>query len=58
MLPLLAPKGCCRLQVGPAPPRELVEGRVVVFDDSWEHQAFSDTDRMVLIVDVPRTLIG
>lgn len=54
MLPLIAPPGCCRLQVGPMEPRELIEGRVIVFDDSWEHQAFADSDRMVLIVDVPR----
>ena len=54
MLPLVAPPGCCRLQVGPAAPRTLVEGKVIVFDDSWEHQAFADADRMVLILDVPR----
>ena len=58
MLPLVAPPGCCRLQVGPGAPRELVEGRVIVFDDSWEHQAWADTDRMVLIVDVPRSQIS
>ena len=55
MLPLIAPAGCCRLQVGPSNPRTLVEGEVLVFDDSWEHQAYADADRMVLIVDVPRT---
>ena len=50
----VAPRGCCRLQAGSGPPRELVEGKVLVFDDSWEHQAWADADRMVLIVDVPR----
>ena len=35
-------------------PRTLVEGRVLVFDDEL-HQAYADADRMVLIVDVPRT---
>jgi len=56
MLPLIAPPGCCHLQVGPTAPRALVEGKVLVFDDSWEHQAWAGADRMVLIVDVPRTL--
>ena len=58
MLPLVAPPGCCRLQVGAGPPRELVEGRALVFDDSWEHQAWADANRMVLIVDVPRHAAG
>ena len=51
MLPLVAPQGCCKLQVGPET-RSLEEGRVLVFDDSWEHQAWTDAHRVVLIVDV------
>ena len=50
----MAPAGCCRMQVGASSPRTLIEGRVIVFDDSWEHQAWADAERMVLIVDVPR----
>ena len=54
MLPLIAPAGCCQLQVGPHAARELIEGRVLCFDDGWEHQAWADADRLVLIVDVYR----
>ena len=47
MLPLIAPRGCCRLQVGPAAPREMVEGKVVIFDDSWEHQVSQSVSQSV-----------
>ena len=41
-IPLVVPKGC-RLRVG-AETREVVEGRAMIFDDSFEHEAWNDGD--------------
>ena len=53
-LALLVPEGDCALRVGAEPPRRWEEGRVLLFDDSFEHDAYNDTDapRLVLIVDL------
>jgi aspartate beta-hydroxylase len=54
-LPLLVPEGGnCRLRVG-SEERVLREGEAIVFDDSYEHEAFNDDPhdcRVVLIVDM------
>lgn len=54
-LPLYVPeeKNSCRLRVGDET-RASVEGRVVVFDDSFEHEAWNDSkkSRVVLIFDI------
>jgi len=53
-LPLVVPEGKCRLRVGDDV-RELVEGECIVFDDSYEHEAWNDdpaSSRLVLILDV------
>jgi len=51
-LPLVVPPGC-RFRVG-AETREWREGRAWVFDDTFEHEAWNDSDepRVVLIFDV------
>lgn len=45
-LPILAPgKGLSRLRVG-SETREAVAGRALVFDDSFEHEAWNDSDTL------------
>jgi len=53
-LPLIVPPGC-GFRVGNEV-REWVEGRLLVFDDTIEHEAWndSDEDRVVLIFDIGR----
>ena len=53
-LPLLVPEGDCMMRVGNDPPRKWVEGKVCLFDDSFEHEVWNSTDkpRLVLIVDL------
>ena len=53
-LPLIVPKGC-RFRVGNEV-REWEEGKLLIFDDTIEHEAWndSDEDRIVLIFDVWR----
>lgn len=53
-IPLVVPKGC-RLRVG-AEAREVVEGRTMIFDDSFEHEAWNDGDsvRAVLLFEIWR----
>lgn len=53
-LPLLVPRGGgSRLRVG-GEERQLEEGRLLVFDDSFEHEAWNDSDqaRVILIFDI------
>lgn len=48
-------EGCCRLRVENVT-RRWEEGRVLVFDDSFEHEVWHDGschDRIVLSVDIP-----
>lgn len=53
-LPLLVPKGKCRLRAGD----QVIyaqEGKCYIFDDSFEHEAWNDDDtssRIVLIIDI------
>ena len=53
-IPLVVPPGC-RLRVG-AETREVVEGRAMIFDDSFEHEAWNDGDsvRAVLLFEIWR----
>jgi aspartyl/asparaginyl beta-hydroxylase (cupin superfamily) len=53
------PPGACRIRVG-NDVRNWVEGKSLVFDDTWEHEAWNDTDstRVVLFVDFKRPLRG
>jgi aspartyl/asparaginyl beta-hydroxylase (cupin superfamily) len=53
-LPLIVPPGC-RFRVGDEV-REWEEGKLLIFDDTIEHEAWneSDEDRIVLIFDVWR----
>jgi hypothetical protein len=53
-LPLLVPHGECAMRVGRAPPRGWVEGEPLLFDDSFEHEVWNETEapRLVLIVDL------
>ena len=57
-IPLVVPKGC-RLRVG-AETREVVEGRAMIFDDSFEHEAWNDSDsvRAVLLFEIWRPEIS
>ena len=53
-LPLVVPEGQCRLRVGDET-RIVEEGKCMIFDDSFEHEAWNDdskTTRIVLILDV------
>ncbi|MFD6163273.1 aspartyl/asparaginyl beta-hydroxylase domain-containing protein [Nocardia sp. NPDC060256] len=52
-LPLRVPAGDCAIEVG-GTTRRWAEGRCLLFDDSFEHQAwnYGDGDRIVLVVDV------
>ena len=47
-LPLIVPEKC-RLRVGNSV-RDVVEGKLMVFDDSIEHEAFNDSDEMRVIL--------
>jgi beta-hydroxylase len=53
------PAGKARIRVG-ADVRPWQEGKSLVFDDTWEHEAWNDTDgtRVVLFVDFKRPLRG
>ena len=53
-LPLVVPEGKCRLRAGDEV-RTLEEGKCVIFDDSFEHEAWNDdpeAPRIVLILDI------
>jgi aspartate beta-hydroxylase len=52
-LPLLVPDGDCAIRVG-EDTRRWEEGRCIVFDDSFDHEAWNHTssERVVLIVDL------
>lgn len=57
-LPLIVPAGHhCSLRVGDET-REWEEGKLMIFDDSFEHEAWnkSDKDRVVLMFDIPNPL--
>jgi len=59
-LPLLVPdKALCGLRVGDQT-RQWEEGELLVFDDSFEHEAWNKTDkpRAVLMFDIPNPLWG
>jgi len=49
----------CRIRVG-NDIRNWAEGETLVFDDTWEHEAWNDTDgtRVVLFIDFKRPLSG
>jgi beta-hydroxylase len=51
------PRGACRIRVGDEI-RSWEEGRSMIFDDTYEHQVWNDTDgiRAVLFLDVVRPL--
>ena len=53
-IPLVVP-GECRLRVG-AETREVVEGKAMIFDDSFEHEAWNDSNsvRAVLLFEIWR----
>jgi aspartyl/asparaginyl beta-hydroxylase (cupin superfamily) len=53
-IPLVVPAGC-RLRVG-AETREVIEGKAMIFDDSFEHEAWNDGDavRAVLLFEIWR----
>jgi Aspartyl/Asparaginyl beta-hydroxylase len=57
-VPLVVPNGC-RLRVG-AETREVVEGKAMIFDDSFEHEAWNDGDavRAVLLFEIWRPEIS
>jgi hypothetical protein len=57
-IPLVVPDGC-RLRVG-AETREVVEGRAMIFDDSFEHEAWNHGDavRAVLLFEIWRPEIS
>ena len=57
-IPLVVPKGC-RLRVG-AETRDVVEGQAMIFDDSFEHEAWNDGDavRAVLLFEIWRPEIS
>jgi aspartyl/asparaginyl beta-hydroxylase (cupin superfamily) len=57
-LPLIVPKGCW-LRVGNEK-REWVEGKLLMFDDSFEHEAMNPTGelRIILLFDVWRPELG
>ena len=59
-LPLLVPKGAvCGIKVGHEI-RMHEEGKLLIFDDSYEHSAWNDgaEDRVVLMFDIPNPLWG
>ena len=53
-IPLVVPDKC-RLRVGPET-RQVVEGQAMIFDDSFEHEAWNDSDqvRAVLLFEIWR----
>ena len=53
-VPLVVPAGC-RLRVGPDT-RDVIEGKAMIFDDSFEHEAWNDGDsaRAVLLFEIWR----
>ncbi|HKP34560.1 MAG TPA: aspartyl/asparaginyl beta-hydroxylase domain-containing protein [Sphingomicrobium sp.] len=57
-IPLVVPAGC-RLRVG-AETRDVVEGQAMIFDDSFEHEAWNDGDsaRAVLLFEIWRPEIS
>jgi len=57
-IPLVVPHGC-RLRVG-AEVREVVPGKAMIFDDSFEHEAWNDGDsvRAVLLFEIWRPEIS
>lgn len=57
-IPLVVPDGC-RLRVG-AETRKVVEGEAMIFDDSFEHEAWNDGDavRAVLLFEIWRPEIS
>lgn len=57
-IPLVVPAGC-RLRVG-AKTREVAEGQAMIFDDSFEHEAWNDGDavRAVLLFEIWRPEIS
>ena len=57
-IPLVVPRGC-RLRVG-AETRDVVEGKAMIFDDSFEHEAWNDGDsvRAVLLFEIWRPEIN
>jgi aspartate beta-hydroxylase len=46
--------GECHIRCGAQPPRRWEEGKVLLFDDSFEHEVWNETDlpRLVLIMDI------
>ena len=59
-LPLLIPNGsACKIRVGDET-RHWEEGKLLIFDDSYEHEAWneSDEDRFILMFDIPNPLWG
>lgn len=59
-LPLIVPKGSdCGIRVG-SETRRWKEGELMVFDDSFEHEAWnnSNEERVVLMFDIPNFLWG
>ena len=54
-LPLIVPHNCGKLRVG-SESRAWVEGRLMVFDDTMEHEAFNASTqlRVVLLFDIWR----
>lgn len=57
-LPLIVPEGHnCHLRVGDET-REWEEGKLMIFDDSFDHEAWnrSEKDRVVLMFDIPNPL--
>ena len=59
-LPLIVPAGNkCAIRVGDET-REWKEGELMIFDDSFEHEAWNRSDemRVVLMFDIPNPLWG
>lgn len=58
-LPLIVPEGDCAIRIGDET-RKWEEGKLMVFDDSFDHEAWNKTDapRAVLMFDIPNPLWG
>lgn len=58
-LPLIVPEGDCAIRIGDET-RKWEEGKLMVFDDSFDHEAWnkSDKNRVVLMFDIPNPLWG
>jgi aspartyl/asparaginyl beta-hydroxylase (cupin superfamily) len=54
-LPLIVPENCGAIRVGNEA-RHWVEGEMLIFDDSMQHEAWNDSDRerVVLLFDIWR----